>query len=114
MRTIDSIQLTDNEREALKVIQRRVKKLFRVDSIVVFGSVVRGEKDKESDIDLLILTSEKIERLVSHQITDIVFEINLHYDTNYSVVVLDKKTWDGDVYSILPIKKDIQREGVLL
>lgn len=114
MKTIDSIELTVNEREALREIQRRITGLFQVDSIILFGSVVRGEKDEESDIDLLILTTEEIERSDSHKITDLVFEINLHYNTNFSVIVLDKKSWDEGVYSDLPIKKDIQREGVLV
>ncbi len=112
MKKIDSIKLAPNELKALDKIRKGVTTLVTVDSIILFGSAVRGERDDESDIDLLIITADKLDRIESHRITDMVFEINLRYDTNYSIIVLDKKTWEEGVHSSMSIKKNIEREGV--
>ncbi len=112
MKNLDKIQLSKNEQMALNEIHQKVSELFKIKSIILFGSIVRGETDEESDIDLLILTENKIDRPESHKITDIVCDVNLKYDTNYSILVIDSYTWDEGIYSILPLKHEIQVEGI--
>jgi len=45
--------------------------------LILYGSAARGQTDDESDIDLLVITAQPLSRLRRHEITDIVFEINL-------------------------------------
>jgi len=113
MKTIDQIGLTSVQKRALDEINELLRKSFSIESITLFGSMSRGEADAESDIDILIITNELLNRETRHHITDIVFEINLRYDTNFSTLVLDKTNWEG-VYSVLPLKKEILRDGVIL
>lgn len=49
-----------------------------------------------------------------HQITDIVCEVNLQYDTNFSSLVVDRNAWDNGMFSILPLREEILRDGVAL
>lgn len=79
---------------------------------MLFGSIVRGEADNESDIDLLVLTSRKLDRTSRHEITDLVFEINLKYNTNFSTLVVDSDTWDTGLLSVLPIRDEVISEGL--
>lgn len=82
--------------------------------MALFGSVVRGEADEESDIDLLVITKQPLNRWERHQITDIVCEVNLEYGTNFSTLVVDSKAWDHGLISLLNIHAEVQREGVLV
>ena len=81
-------------------------------AITLYGSAARQEADQESDIDLLIVTELPLPRQVRHQITDIVFEINLRFDTNISTLVVDRKSWESGLFSVLPLHDEIIREGV--
>jgi len=81
---------------------------------VLFGSIVRGEVDNESDIDLLVLTARKLDLTSRHEITDLVFEINLKYDTNFNTLVVDSNTWDTGLISVLPIRAEDISEGMVL
>jgi len=110
--TEDNI-LNDKQLGALEEIKRDIKNKFEVEKIILYGSVVRGEMDEESDIDLLIITEEKLQREVRHEITDVVFEVNLNFGTNYSTLVVDKNSWEKGPYSILPIFEEIEKEGVV-
>jgi len=86
---------------------------FDVEEIVLFGSVARGEADEESDIDLLIITRKPFpNRFARHQITDLISDINLQYNTNFSSLVVDRKSWEKGPISILPIHEEILNEGV--
>ncbi len=113
MRSIDDTMLTNIQAKALSEIKDRVKEKFKIDNMILYGSIVRGDLDEESDIDLLIITDEVLSRRIRHEITDIVFEVNLKYETNYSTFVVDRNSWRNGPYSILPIHDEIEREGVI-
>ena len=114
MKTIDQIRLTPSQQSALVELQRRLYGSFGIQLISLYGSVARGETDYESDIDLLIVTEHPLKRQIRHQITDIVCEINLQYDTNLSSLVVDRNAWENGVFTILPLKEEILRDGVAL
>lgn len=52
-----------------------------VDAAVVYGSVARGEAGEDSDIDVLIISSEK------EKITNRVFDISYDVDLEYGVAM---------------------------
>lgn len=104
--------LTKNEYEALKKIQTVVNNMFEIETVVLFGSVVRGEADEKSDIDLLLITRNRLNREERHQITDVVCEINLEYDTNFSTLVVDSLTWDSGSIALSTIREEIRHEGI--
>ncbi len=112
MKSIDTIALTVQQREALHEIKLRLRKKFDIEAFVLYGSVARGEADEESDADLLVLTSRLLNRFERHEITDVVFEVNLRYDTNFSTLVVDKESWETGMISVLPIHEEIIREGI--
>ena len=114
MKTLDQIPLTLNQKAALAELRRRLSDTFDIEAIRLFGSVARGEADGESDLDLLLITKYRLKRIVRHQITDIVFEVNLYYDTNFSTLVVDHDSWETGIFSVLPLRDEILKEGVAL
>src|SRR5438067_772663 len=114
MKTIDQLKLTPSQRRGLSAIREKLFGAYEIEAISVFGSVARGYEDEESDIDLLILTRVPLERTTRHQITDLVFEINLEHDTNFSTLVVDRASWESGHFSVLPIHEEIIRDAVLI
>ena len=105
--------LSSVEQEALQELKRRLIDQFPfIEELILFGSVVRGEADEESDVDLLVLTNRKLDRSRRHEITGVVFKVNLEYDTNFSALVADRENWDSGVVSVLPIHTEIEQHGV--
>jgi uncharacterized protein len=114
MKTLSDLQLPQQLWKALQEAQRRISLEFAVDRIVLFGSVVRGEEDEESDVDLLIVLKESPSHLVRNQISRLILDINLAYDTNLSGLVVDQKAWDAGLLTVLPIHEEIKEEGIRL
>ncbi len=101
------------ESQALSELKRTLfRSLDFVEKIVLFGSVARGEADDESDIDLLVLTTRLVSYKERHQITAIITDVNLDFETNFSSIVVDRSAWERGPISHLPIKTNIEREGV--
>lgn len=106
--------LTDKQIKVINELKNKIKENYFVYNLAVFGSVVRQEADEESDLDLLILIKEKATHKIRNDISSLVFEINLKYDTNISIVVLEKEKWEQELMKITPFYKEVQKDGVFL
>jgi len=107
--------LSTVELEALAELKRRLLAEFDfVEQLILFGSAARGTADEESDIDLLVLTKCRLPNSLRHQITYMVFDLNLEYETNFTTLVIPLDEWNTGLVSVLPIKLEIDREGIML
>lgn len=114
MRQADDIPMAPNQREALGEIKRRLPTKFDIRALVLYGSFARGQADQESDVDLLVVTARPLTRFERHEITDIVFEVNLEHDTNFSTLVVDLRSWESGMFSVLPLRDEIIRDGIAI
>lgn len=114
MKTLQDLQLPKNVLAALQAARTQISAEFAVDRIVLFGSVVRGEDDEESDVDLLVVLKDSPSHQERDRITNIILDINLEYDSNLSELIVDRQTWDLGLPSVLPIHQTIQEEGIPL
>lgn len=101
------------QQDALRELHTRLlTELDFVQSLTLFGSTARGTAKAGSDIDLLVLTSRPLDNRSRHKITDIQFEVNLKYGTNFSSLVVAANEWEHGVASVLPIKRAVVRDGI--
>lgn len=106
--------LSATQHQALHALKDKLPHIVRIVHLLVYGSVARSESDEESDLDVLVLTERPLSRFKRHEITDAVFEINLHYRTNISTLVVDRHSWETGPISVLPIHAEIQKDGMPL
>ena len=114
MKLLSELQLSAPLGDALQAAHRRITAEFSVDRMVLFGSLVRGESDAESDVDLLIVLTEPPPHQVRDRITSLILDINLEYGTNLSELIVDQQTWDHGLPSTLPVHQEIEEEGIRL
>jgi len=108
------LQLAEPLHQALQTVRERIAAEFAADRIVLFGSVVRGQADEESDVDLLIVLQDPPTHQMRNRITRMILDINLEHDTNLSELIIDRQTWDHGLPSVLPIHEVIEEEGIQL
>ena len=114
MKALHDLSLPAPLREAIQAVRNRLTAECRVERLMLFGSVVRGEADAESDADLLIVLTEPPTTQVRDRITSLILDINLAYDTNLSELIVDQQTWDAGLHAALPIHVEIEAEGIQL
>ena len=82
----------------------------KIEKIIPFGSVARGEDTKDSDIDILIISNywEEIDDLIS----DAVFDVVLNKQKLISPYVISKKQFNETKY--FSFLSNIMADGVLI
>jgi predicted nucleotidyltransferase len=108
------LRLSPKLQTALQAVRDRVTAHFHIDRVVVFGSVVWGLPDEESDVDVLIVLEDKLDLETEDCISGMIFEINLEHDTNLSELIVDRYTWDDGLASAMPIHEEIEKRGIPL
>lgn len=89
----------------------------RVKKIILYGSYARGDFNKDSDIDIMILTDLKDEEYYPYfeKISDFAYDIE--YDNNFDIEISPViKNIDRFNYWLeaLPFYMNVQKEGVVL
>ena len=98
-------------REAVEEFVRRVLERYRdkIDSIILFGSVARGEAKEDSDIDILVVGDVSLEELV-----EVSFPILLEYGEFISAKNMEKDRFDFSAKEGHSFVRNVLREGVVL
>ena len=87
----------------------------RVKKIILYGSYARGDYNKSSDIDIMILADLTDDEIVKYrtQIWDLAYDIQLENDIILSTLIKNIEQFNYWLDTI-PFYMNIQKEGVVL
>lgn len=112
MKTIDDLSLRDNEKKAIREATKILKERFPVKEVILFGSKARGDSDKESDIDLLLVTTRSIHWKERQAIIHALFDLGMKHDVIFSILDTTEPDFNKGIFTAFPIYQEIIREGV--
>lgn len=95
-------------------VEKKIRSIVRDADIILFGSRVHGTAEKYSDWDFLILVDRTLDTELEDKIKDSLYEIELETNEIISSIIRQKEVWNSAKYSVLPFKRVVDQEGVLL
>ena len=108
-----AVQLSKNQREAigryLSILTQRYK--GQISEVILYGSAARGQSLAESDIDLLIVTSNGDQEL-RDEISMAGYDIILLTDIILSPLVMDMETYQWHKKYGDPFYNNVRRDGI--
>jgi len=103
----------DRDREKIVAeLRERIAEQYPIREIRVFGSSVRGDTRKESDIDVWVCLAE-LNREIEERLFDIAYDMELKYDCLIDLIAVSEQDLDGKI-GIAPIQKNILSEGIAI
>ena len=108
--SINNVNLT----AVLTVFQDRLKGLLgdRIKEIVLYGSYARGEQNSESDVDILLITANKLDSSEKSRLAGIENEILINYGIYISVIPETEEFFNR--YSWIPFYQNVHKDGIRL
>ena len=112
MKRLDQIPLKPGDLRAIEEAATVLRARLPVASVILFGSKARGDDDPESDIDLLVLTQRALSREEERLVIDLLFPLELKHDVVFSTLEIPVAEWNHGVYQVLPLRTEVDRDGV--
>ena len=107
---------TEIQKITQTVVRSAVERLEdEIYKIVLYGSYARGDFDKESDIDIIILLNcdETKLKFYRKEIISLASQISLENDIEVSLLLKSRETFESRC-PILPFYQNIEKEGIVL
>ena len=103
----------DEIQEFVKAIQKLLG--IRLKKVILYGSYARGDYNKQSDVDIMILTDLSFEEIENYRdkISDIAYDIELKTGIILSPVIKNIEKYNSKV-NYIPFYKNVEKEGVVL
>ena len=84
----------------------------RLIRFLVFGSYARGDAAPDSDIDIFVTLSGKVDWKLEIEIWDTAFEIDLEYDAILDVKVYSEEDILYTIRGRTPFMENVMEEGI--
>ena len=107
--------LRDSEKKAVALFASRAKTSLgaNVLNIKIFGSKVRGDFQRESDIDILIVVRDRDAR-VREYISEIASDLNLEFDCLLSPVIYTETEYNRNRHFNSLFAENLEKESIAL
>jgi len=105
--------LTKEQKAAVFSYLRLLQKKYgdKIEQVVLFGSVARGEFDEESDVDIMVVLKNGSRKL-RDEISMASFDLILKNNVILSPMVMDRKTYEWHKKYRDPLYNSIKRDGI--
>ena len=80
--------------------------------VILYGSRARNDFREYSDWDFLILVDGPVDTARTDRIRRVLFEIELDTDQIISSIIRSRQDWNSPRYSVVPLHKNVEREGI--
>jgi predicted nucleotidyltransferase len=98
---------------AVQELKLKLQKMFGEDiKLRVFGSAVRGDYRKHSDIDVLVLLPGRVDNAIEEKVFDAAYDIELKHGIIFGIIVYARDFWNSEIAASMPLYQNIEREGV--
>ena len=98
---------------AVQELKLELQKMFGEDiELRIFGSAVRGDYRKHSDIDVLVLIPGRVDNALEEKVFDAAYDSELKHGVIFGIIVYGREFWGSELAASMPLYQSIEREGV--
>jgi len=96
----------------LSKVKEAVLQLEPSAEVILYGSRARDDFREYSDWDFLVLVDGLVDTARTDRIRRILFDIELETDQVISSIIRSRQDWNSPRYSVVPLHKNVEREGI--
>lgn len=103
---------TDADRRAVTDTIAGLSAAWPVERIVLFGSKARGDDDPESDVDLLVITTDEVTPDEEAAMNDIAWNAGIEHGKVVQLVIRSHERWWHGIDQATPLRHQIDQDGI--
>ena len=110
----DAAAIPSEDKEILRQVRQAIRSWLPDATLYLYGSGAWGTREPDSDLDLLILTPQRLFREAESIVTDAIYELELANGVVISTVFYSQEEWDTPLLRATPFRARVDAEAVLV
>ena len=102
------------DKDILREVRNIIYELLPGATVYLYGSGARGTREPDSDLDLLIITGDRLSRSQEAAVADAVYEVELARGVVISTLCHCRAEWDAPLTRATPFWNRVEADGVLV
>ena len=104
--------MTTTERSVLEDLRRRLTRRLTLHSMSLFGSRARGDADRDSDMDVLIVLEDRVDAAAEEYVRLCAWEAGIEEGIIIVPVTVSRAEWQEGPLSSSLLALAVEKEGV--
>lgn len=105
--------MNDTDKKILAQIKQAVLAVDANAELILFGSRARGDYRANSDWDVLVLTSDKVNLAVKTKFREPLFKVEIKNEIVLNSVIVNQQKWYNQ-FTNYPLFYEVKKDGILL
>lgn len=115
MRNLKRVRvISDIEKIMLLDLKKLVAQYDSRAEVVLYGSAARGQRQSDSDYDLVVITSRSLSSREERNLDRAVYDLQLERGVVLSVMVYANDQWQSPALMGSPYRKNVMKEGIVV
>ena len=114
MKTLDSWTGETADTELLRRCKEAITDVVPDATVILYGSRARGDAGEYSDYDIMVIVNQTVNMALKERILDNIFPLELETGAVLTYIVHNKEKWDSPLYRVIPLHKNVERDGIIL
>lgn len=115
MRRIEEAEtVPESDRLLLAEVKQAVARLQPNATVLLYGSAARGQRQPDSDYDVLVLVPTRLDSDADRVLRQAVYQVELDHEAVISVNIESTGRWNLPIMTASPYHMNVEEEGVLL
>lgn len=103
-----------SEQHVLQRLKQMLQQRVKVHQIILFGSRARGDADAESDMDVLVVVDQPINREVRHAASECTWQAGFDAGIVVTAILFTRDEWENGPEYYSPLAEAVRADGVLV
>jgi predicted nucleotidyltransferase len=104
--------MNDRERQVLDRFKAALRRRVDAFEIILFGSRARGDADRFSDMDLVVIIEDEVDERSRDTVSDCAWEAGFESGIVVAPIVFSRTEWDTDTSRYSLRGKAVAQEGI--
>ena len=103
-----------SDQQVLQRLKQLLQERFNVHQIILFGSRARGDANTESDMDVLVILNQPINRKIRKIVSECTWQAGFDAGIVITAILFTRDEWDNGPEHYSPLAEAIRTDGILV